>query len=347
MGEECKAVRERVGILDLGGFTKLLIEGDGAAAWLDKLICGKLPKQGRVTLSYALNDKGGIISEFTVTRLAENRFYLISAAVAEWHDLDWLEKHRPKNGALRIENHTTRYGSIIIAGPKARDVLSQVTDADLSNAAFPWLSAREIEIGYARLLALARELCRRTGLGTACAGGAYGGDLRRSSGRRARNTASAISACTPWIPCGWRNAIAAGRATSTHEYTPFMASLDRFVDLTKSEFMGKAALLKEHNSGPRERFVPLLLEDAGTADALYCSSVWQGQEIVGLVGSGGYGHRIGKSIALAYVRTDLAKPGMALDVEIFGERRRAVVAQEPLYDPTNAQVADVAARHSY
>jgi dimethylglycine dehydrogenase len=102
--------------------------------------------------------------------------------------------------------------------------------------------------------------------------------------------------------------------------------------------MGKAALLKEHNSGPRERFVPLLLEDAGTADALYCSSVLQGKEVVGLVGSGGYGHSIGKSIALAYVRTDLAKPGMALDVEIFGERRRAVVAQEPLYDPTNARL---------
>ena len=115
----------------------------------------------------------------------------------------------------------------------------------------------------------------------------------------------------------------------THEYTPFMASLDRFVDLQKSEFMGKAALLKEHNSGPRERFVPLLLEDTGTADAPYCSSAWQGKEIVGLVGSGGYGHSIGKSIALAYVRTDLAKPGVALDVEVLGERRRPVFGLDP------------------
>jgi dimethylglycine dehydrogenase len=337
VGEECKAVRERVGILDLGGFTKLLVEGDGAAAWLDRLICGKLPKQGRVTLSYALNDKGGIISEFTITRLAENRFYLISAAAAEWHDLDWLEKHRPANGAVRIENQTTRYGSIIIAGPKAREVLSQVTEADLSNAAFPWLSAREIEIGYARLLALRVNYVGELGWELHApvehmasiydqlwqAGEKHG---IRDFGMYAMDSMR-LEKCYR----GWKGDL-------THEYTPFMASLDRFVDLTKSEFMGKAALLKEHNNGPRERFVPLLLEDAGTADALYCSSVFQGKDVVGLVGSGGYGHSIGKSIALAYIRTDLAKPGMALDVEIFGERRRAVVAQEPLYDPTNARL---------
>ncbi len=208
--------------------------------------------------------------------MAENRFYLISAAVAEWHDLDWLEKHRPKNGALRIENHTTRYGSIIIAGPKARDVLSQVTDADLSNAAFPWLSAREIEIGYARLLALRVNYVGELGWELHApvehmasiydqlwqAGEKYG---IRDFGMYAMDSMR-LEKCYR----GWKGDL-------THEYTPFMASLDRFVDLTKSEFMGKAALLKEHNSGPRERFVPLLLEDAGTADALYCSSVFAGE----------------------------------------------------------------------
>src|SRR5262249_39884836 len=116
--------------------------------------CGRLPKQGRITLSYMLNDKGGIVSEFTITRLAEDCFYLISAAAAEWHDLDWIEKHLPADGSVKLTNLSARMGSLVLAGPKARAVLGAVTEADLSNAAFPWLSAQEIAIGFARMLAL-------------------------------------------------------------------------------------------------------------------------------------------------------------------------------------------------
>ncbi len=337
VAEECRAVREAVGILDLGGFTKLIVEGPGAAAWLDRMVCGRLPKQGRIALSYMLNDRGGIVSEFTVTRLAEDRFYLISAAAAEWHDIDWLEHHKPQDGPVRIENLSARLASLVLAGPKARAVLSQVTDADLSNRSFPWLSAKEIEIGFARMLALRVNYVGELGWELHVpmesllpvyealwgAGSQHG---IRDFGMYAMDSLR-LEKCYR----GWKSDM-------THEYTPLMASLDRFVDFQKPAFKGMAALAEESRRGPKERLVPLLLEEAGDADAPACASVWQNGARVGLVTSGGYGHAIGRSIALAYVRSDLARPDTRLEVEILGERRAAVVAKEPIYDPENARL---------
>jgi dimethylglycine dehydrogenase len=337
VAEECAAVRERVGILDLGGFTKLMVEGEDAAAWLDPMICGKLPKLGRTTLSYMLNDKGGIVSEVTITRLAPDKFYLLSAAAAEWHDIDWLERHRPKDASVRIENLSARLGTLILAGPKARDVLAQVTEADLSNAAFPWLSAREIEIGYARALALRINYVGELGweLHLPMEQLAHVYDLLWEAGQPEGIRDFGMYAMDSLrIEKGYRG----WKTDMTHEYTPLMASLDRFVDLAKPAFRGRDALIREHNSGPKERLVPLVLDGAGDADAPSCAPVWQDGQIVGLVTSGAYGHTIKKSIALAYVRTDLAKPGTALDIEIFGERRPAKVGSEPLYDPSNARL---------
>jgi dimethylglycine dehydrogenase len=128
------------------------------------------------------------------------------------------------------------------------------------------------------------------------------------------------------------------KSDMTHEYTPLMASLDRFVDFQKPEFKGMAALAEESRRGPKERLVPLLLDEAGEADAPACATVWQGNSRVGLVTTAGYGHAIGRSIALAYVRSDLAQPETRLEIEILGERRAAVVAREPIYDPTNARL---------
>jgi dimethylglycine dehydrogenase len=337
VAEECKAVRERVGILDLGGFTKVIVEGAGAAAWLDGLICGRMPKLGRISLSWILNDKGGILSEFTITRLGPDRFYLASAAAAEWHDLDVLNAHLPKDGSVRIENASGRYGTIILAGPKARDVLSAVTDADLSNAAFPWLSAREIEIGFARMLALRVNYVGELGwelhapvehlvatYDALWAAGAPHGI--HDFGMYAMDSLR-LEKCYR----GWKGDI-------THEYSPLMAGFDRLVAFDKPAFIGREALLKEHNSGPKERLVPLILDDAGTADAPYCSPVLSDGVIVGITVSGGYAHTLGRSVALAYVRADLAKVDTQFEIEILGDRRRATVGTDPLYDPSNARL---------
>ncbi|MBI1776840.1 MAG: FAD-dependent oxidoreductase [Proteobacteria bacterium] len=334
VGEECKAVRERVGILDLGGFTKLLIDGEGASAWLERMICGKLPRIGRITLSYMLNDKGGIVSEFTITRLDQNRFYLLSAGSAEWHDLDWLESHMPRDGSVKCENVSSRMGTLVLAGPRAREVLAQVTDAKLGNEAFPWMSAREVEIGFARPLALRINYVGELGWELHApsehlvalyqslwqAGEAHG---IRDFGMYAVESLRLEKCYRSW------------KTDLTHEYTPLMAGLDRFVDLAKPAFNGRDALLREHNRGPRERLVPLVLDDDSDCDAPPCAPVRKGSQIVGLVSSGGFGHALRKSIALAYVRSDLAVPGERLGVEAFGKLRQATVGREPLYDPGN------------
>jgi dimethylglycine dehydrogenase len=337
VAEECRAVRERAGILDLGGFTKLMVEGPGAAAWLDRMICGKLPRTGRISLSYMLNDKGGIVSEFTITRLEQNKFLLLSAAAAEWHDLDWLDQHLPADGSVRYQNLSAALGTLVLAGPKSREILSRITEADLSNAAGGWLSARELEIGFATVLALRVNYVGELGweLHAPLANLAPLYDLIWQAGQEhgLRDFGMYAMDSLRLEKCyrGWKSDM-------THEYTPLMASLDRFVDLAKPEFRGRDALLREHNSGPRERFVPLLLDEAGEADAPTCAPVTRNGEIVGLVSSGGYGHTLKKSIALAYVRSDLAKPGTALEIDILGEKRAATVAQEPLYDPANERL---------
>jgi dimethylglycine dehydrogenase len=124
----------------------------------------------------------------------------------------------------------------------------------------------------------------------------------------------------------------------THEYSPLTAALDRFVDLRRPDFIGKQALVQEASRGSKEKFVPLVLDEAGDCDAPPCASVFQGEQRVGLVTSGGYGHALQRSIALAYVRADLAVPDTKLDIEILGQRRSASVGREPLYDPTNARL---------
>jgi dimethylglycine dehydrogenase len=263
--------------------------------------------------------------------------WLISAAAGESHDEHWLREHLPADGSVQINNLSARYGTLIVVGPKSRDLLAKLTDHELTNAAFPWLSMRTITIGYTKAIAMRVNYVGELGwelhvpaehvlsvydliwqagedLGIADFGLYAMDSLRLEKGYR-----------------GWKGDM-------TTEYTPFMASLDRFVKLDKpGGFIGQEALKREFAAGPKERFVPLIV-DADDADAPAVSMVLQGNDVVGLVTSGGFGYRIGKSIALAYVRTDLAVEGTELEVEILGERRRAVVSREPIYDPENARL---------
>ena len=154
VAEEVRAVRERVGIMDLPGFTKYELQGAGAAAHLDQLTCSRLPSLGRVSLAYALTANGKLLSEFTITRLAHDHFYIISAAIAATHDMDLLRSGLAADSPITVRDRSAEFGSLIIAGPRARDLLAQVTDADLSNTGFPWLSAREIKTVTGSMLAM-------------------------------------------------------------------------------------------------------------------------------------------------------------------------------------------------
>ena len=334
---ECAAVARRVAVLDLPGFTKFEVRGAGARAWIDHLIAGTVPRPGRSGLNYLCAADGGIVTEMTVTALAPERYWLIGAAAGERHDEHWLTEHLPPGEAVRIENLTTRLGTLIVVGPRSRELLGLLTAADLSNAAFPWLSVRTVDIGYTRACAIRVNYVGELGWELHIpiehllpvyellweAGERFGiGDF----GLYAMDSLRLEKCYRSW------------KVDLTSEYTPFRASLDRFVKLDKpGGFIGQEALRREAAAGPRERFVPLLV-DATDADASAVSIVYDGAAAVGLVTSGGFGHRLGRSIALAYLRADLAVPGKVLDIEILGDRRRAIVGREPLYDPENARL---------
>jgi len=330
-------VRERVGVLDLPGFTKYELKGPGASKHLDYLSCSKLPSQGRVSLAYALTDDGKLWSEFTITRLGEDHFYIISAAIAATHDMDLLRQGLPADSAITVKDVTADFGTLIIAGPHARDVLAQVTKADLSNAGFPWLTAQYIETVSGRCLAMRVNYVGELGwelhapvaqlpslyAAIWAAGAAF--DIR-DFGLYAMDSLR-VDKCYR----GWKSDLESG-------YTPLEASLDRFVDVTKPDFVGKAALAAEHARGAAQRFVPLIFDEDGDAEAPYCAQVFDGETNVGLTTSGVWSHTLNKSVALAYVKADKATPGTKLQVNVLGTMRSATVHAEPLYDPKNQRL---------
>ncbi len=167
IARECAAAQERVAVLDLPGFTKFEVTGPGASAWLDRMVAGTVPRPGRTALNYFLAESGGIVTEMTLTNLGADRYWLISAAAGERHDEHWLREHLPPDGSVHIENLSARYGSLIVVGPRSRELLSQLTAADLSNEAIPVAhGAHDRHRVHARGR-VARELCRRTRLGIA------------------------------------------------------------------------------------------------------------------------------------------------------------------------------------
>jgi dimethylglycine dehydrogenase len=291
-----------------------------------------------VALSYGGSPRGGLEKEATVSRLPDGRFWLLSAASAERHDSDWLRGHLSQRfGAVAIENLTSRYGTLVVVGPRSRELLSRVTHADLSNAAFPWLAVQPLAVAGAELLAMRVSYAGELGWELHARNEALaavhaqlleaGGDLGLMPfGLYAMESLRLEKCYRSW------------KLDLTTEYSPLTASLGRCVRLDKeADFIGREALRREAQAGTRLRFVPLVVE-AGDADAAAVSIVFRGDERVGLVTSGGYGYRLRRSIALAYVRSDLAGPGTRLEVEILGERRPAVVGREPLYDPENLRL---------
>jgi dimethylglycine dehydrogenase len=299
-------------------------------------VCSRLPRERRIGLAYALDRRGHIVSEFSITRLAPDRFYVVSAAAAEWHDADVLEAAAPPDGSVRIEDVSERFGTLVVVGPRSRAVLAAITEADLSNAAFPWLSAREIGIGRASVLAL-----RMTYLGE------LGWELHAPVEHLSAIYEAARRAGAPYYvrdvgiyavdslrldKCyrGWKTDLESG-------FSALEAGLDRFIDFDKPDFVGREALLTEQQRGAACRLVPLVLAEPGDADAPACASVLEHNTRVGIVTSGGWSYTLNRSVALAYVRADLTTPGTRLTIDIFGEPRTATVETEPLFDPADAR----------
>ena len=276
-------------------------------------------------------------SEFTITRLGEDHFYIISAAIAATHDIDLLRQGLSADSPITVVDRSAEFGSLIIVGPRSREVLAQVTDTDLSNSGFPWLTAREITTVTGKMLAMRVNYVGELGWELHApvdqmqalydavwrAGQAFG---IRDFGLYAMDSLR-VDKCYR----GWKSDLESG-------YTPLEASLDRFVDAKKPSFVGREALLAEIARGPAQRFVPMTFDEDGDAEAPYCAQVFHGAENVGLTTSGVWSHTLKQSVVLAYVRADLAQPGTKLEVDVLGRRRVATVRQEPLYDPTNQRL---------
>ncbi len=336
VGNECRAVRDRVGLIDLTPFTRHEISGPGAEAWLNGLCANRMPlKVGRSTLCHALTTKGGVRSEFTVSKMAEERFFVVSSGAAERYDSSYLHEHLPADGGVRLANITTQRGTYVVVGPQSRRLLEQLVDVKLDNASFPWLSAQTLDVGLAADVYALRvnfvgdlgwelhfpiEYGRSLFHSLIEAGEAIGG--LAMVGMRAMDSLRIEKSYRMW-----------GQEL-TFDYSPLTAGLDRMVRLDK-DYIGRAAIDREKAEGSKQKFVTMEVKDIEDVDSSMNDPIWRGSELVGRVTSGAYGHWLGKSLALGYIDAPLAEVGQELSIEILGGRKPAVIIEESPYDPNN------------
>ncbi|MEL6617659.1 MAG: FAD-dependent oxidoreductase [Pseudomonadota bacterium] len=341
--EEAKAIREGVGLIDATAFTKHSVTGPGATAFLDHFTCNKLPRVGRINLTYALTAHGTTRTEYTIVRRADNGYYLVSAGAWQAYDADYLRKAAEDFMAaggdyVAIQDTTSQTGVFAIAGPKSRDVLAAVIkDADpataLSNKRFPWLSARDIELGMCPVTAIRVAYTGELGweLHHPIEMQNYLWDLLTAAG--ANHGMKLVGARAQ----NWLRQEKSYRAFGTElgrDATPLEADLPRFVDLSK-DFHGKAEMQAK---GIRSKCVTLLIEGPADADPWGREALYDGDTRVGRLTSGGYSVVFGKSIGMGYVAPDVAVPGQKLKVKMFDQLWDAEVVQDSPYDPKNETI---------
>lgn len=335
---ECKAVAERVGVADLTSFAKYEVAGRDAAAFLDRILANRLPRKvGGLVLTHLLTESGRIETEFTVTRLAEDRFYLLSSISAEQRDLDFLAKLRRPGEAVEVENVTDRLGVLVVAGPRSRELLAGLTNADLSNQGFPWLTGREIAIGGIALRALRVSYV-----------GELGWELHVPRADMPRLYDLVWQAGAPLGIADFglyainsmrmEKAYRGWGAELTNEITLIESDMERFfAGAKKGDFIGNVATQEMKASGPTIKLVCLEIE-AGDSDARGGEAVFADGRVIGVTTSGGYGHRTGKSLAFAYLSADRAQPETALTVELLAKEHRAKILADAAYDPLNERL---------
>ncbi|MDR7520367.1 MAG: FAD-dependent oxidoreductase [Armatimonadota bacterium] len=337
IGVEHRAVREAAGLFDFTSFSKFEVEGPGALRVLQWLTDNQMDRPpGSVTYTQMLNARGGIECDLTVTRLGPEQFMVITGSAFGVHDLDWIRRHLPDDGSVAIRDVTAERCCIGLWGPKARQILQQVCDDDVSNAAFPYMTCREIRVAgvpvHAQRVTYVGELGwefyvpMASGLTVWDALWEAGRPLGlRPVGYRAVDSLRLEKGYRYWS------------VDITPEYTPFESGQAFCVKLDKGDFQGREALVRQKAEGIRQRLCCLVLADPQRV-ALGNEPVLDGDRVVGRVTSGGYGYTVGESIAYAYLPADLAGVGTALAVVVDGERFGATVQREPRYDPTNSRV---------
>lgn len=336
VGEEARHVHEKVGLLDMSAFAKLMVTGPGAEDWLNSLIANTVPKKtGRIGLVHMLTEKGGVRSEFTIYKMADEQYYLVSAGAFEAHDHDYLRKLCPTDGSVTLQPITSQFGVLVLAGPRSRDLLSKLTDADLSNEAFPWLTGKKINVGPATAHALRVNFV-----------GELGWELHMPMEQQNQIFDLLFEAGAEFDlkPFGIR-AMDALRLEKSYklipremsiEYAALESDLGRFVRLNKPDFIGKNVLIAWQDRGFANQFVTMEVHGIDDTDARGQEPIYQNGELVGRATSGGYGWRVNKSLALAMVRPDLAEIGGEFEIKILDRLYKATIIPESPYDPDNA-----------
>jgi 4-methylaminobutanoate oxidase (formaldehyde-forming) len=338
IGAEALATRWTAGLFDESSFAKIEIDGAGAATFLQGLCANDVARDvGAVTYTQMLNRRGGIECDFTVTRLAEERFLIVTGTAFGNHDLGWIRRHQPPDGSVRVRDVTSSRACFGLWGPRARDILAPLTTDDISNDAFPYLTAREISVGEVPVLALRVTYVGELGW-ELYPPAEYGRALWQrlwQAGREHGLVAGGYRAIDALrLEKGYR----AWAADITPEETPYEAGLGFAVQLDKpGGFVGREALVAAKAAGPRKRLRCLVLDDGGSV-ALGNEPVRVEGRIVGRVTSGGYGFAVGRSIAYAYLPPDRAAIGTRAEIEVFGEWIGAEVMREPLWDPDGTRI---------
>ena len=336
VGDECRHVHEHVGVLDMSAFSKATVSGRGAEEWLNSIVANNVPKGvGRIGLCHMLSLNGGVRAEFTIYKRAENSFYLVFAGASERHDWDYLTKLAPKDGSVTLQKITTQMGVLVLAGPKSRDVLQKLTDTDLSNHNFKWLSGKSINVGYAQAEALRVNFV-----------GELGWELHHPIEMQNYIFDELMRVGSEFNikPFGIR-AMDSMRIEKSYrlipremsiEYSALESGLHRFVKLDKAcGFVGKAGLSAWQKKGFNNTFVTLEVHGITDADARGSEGIYKNGELIGRATSGGFGFRVNKSLALGMVLSNYAIEGAELEIEILGQRHSATVIPESAFDAEN------------
>jgi dimethylglycine dehydrogenase len=336
VGKEHCAVRETAGLIDITGFSKFLATGPEAEKWLSGLLANKLPqKPGRIGLAHALTIRGGVRSEFTITRIEEGGFYLVSSGAAERYDWDFLQKRLPPAG-VKLENYTTRWATLVVAGPKSREILQPLTECDLSGDNFKWLTAKRTSLGLAKVALMRVNFV-----------GELGWEIHHPIEwqRHIYNEIIREGEKHGLTMCGMRAMDSLRMEKSyrmwaqdlTREYTLLEASMERFADFSK-DFTGKDALEKQKKEGVPQAFVTMEVGEIGDADPIGNEPLWINGKMTGRATAGAHGHFIGKTLALGYIQAEHAAVGTDLEIEILGNRHPAKIIPESPHDPKNERL---------
>jgi dimethylglycine dehydrogenase len=330
VGAECRAVRESVGLLEISNYGKFEVTGSGAEEWLSHVMANRVPRVGRIALTPMLNERGRLIGDFTMARVAQDRVFLVCTYAAEDYYRRWFERHAPPAG-VTIRPCAMQYVGLSVAGPRARALLQSLTHEDLATAAFPFLSFRRLDVGM--IPALVGRISFTGDLGyeiwvtseyqralyDLLVGAGAEHDLRLFGGR-ALNTLRLEKSFGTWA------------REYRPIYGPYEAGLGRFVDLGKGPFIGRDAALEEKESGGKLRLLSFSV-DARDADASGDEPIWHDGRVIGWVTSGGYGHSVQRSLALGYVPKEYAGVSGGFEIEILGERCHATPQPAALFDP--------------